>query len=221
MIDGTAFGVPRYALERHDHPKSGMLKVINLWAGPGSGKSTLAAALFNVMKRERFSVEIIPEVAKAMTYEHAMSRLDNQLLVLAKQEHQLRRLIGQVEYVIVDSPFPMGLVYCKPEHVDRYQHLIDCLWSDYDNYDFFLQRTSKAYQQFGRGQTEQQARDLDLPIWDLWADYSDMEFDVVDPDEPTAEYELLDAVLEAQGLPILAAQKAQQRAATPGWHNHE
>lgn len=44
-----------------------MLKVISLWAGPGAGKSTTAAALFNLMKRERFEVELVTEVAKDWT----------------------------------------------------------------------------------------------------------------------------------------------------------
>lgn len=212
MIEGNAFSLPKaaYALDGKMHPKSNMLKVINIWAEPGAGKSTLAAAIFNVMKREQFSVELIPEVAKSMSYEHAMSRLENQLLVLAKQEHQLRRLIGQVEYVIVDSPFPMGLAYCQPHHVDRYQHLIDCLWDDYDNYDFFLRRTSKPFQPWGRNQTEAEATALSEPIENLWMEYGEGEFDVIHADDPTAEYIVIDAVLEAQGQKILAARHTME-----------
>lgn len=186
------------------HGEVGKLKVINLWSGPGAGKSTIAAAIFNLMKREGFEVELIPEAAKSMTYERAMTQLSNQLLVLAQQEHQLRRLIGQVEYVIVDSPFPMGLAYCKPEDIDRYQHLIDCLWSDYDNYDFFLQRTRTPFKQAGRNQTYEAALALDKSIGELWLDYSQAEFKPVDVHSITAEYRILDAVLQAQGLKTIA-----------------
>lgn len=186
------------------HGDGTKLKVINIWAGPGAGKSTLAAAIFNVMKKEGFSVEIIPEVAKAMTYEHAMCQLDNQLLVLAKQEHQLRRLIGQVEYVIVDSPFPIGLAYCKPEDVSRYQHLIDCLWDDYDNYDFFISRTRKPFQQGGRNQNYSEALALDTIIKELWMEFSDGEMPWIDADDFTAEYKVIDQVLTAQGSKTLA-----------------
>lgn len=189
------------SFNEHD---TGKLKVINLWVGPGGGKSTLAAAIFNVMKKERFSVELIPEIAKEMTYEKAMSQLSNQLLVLAKQEHQLRRLIGQVEYVIVDSPFPMGLAYCRPEDVNRYQHLIDCLWDDYDNYDFFINRTAKPFQQFGRNQNFEQAVALDGIIKGLWTEFSDAEFDPIFADDMTAEWKIIDSVLDAQGQKTLA-----------------
>lgn len=61
-----------------------MLEVISLWAGPGAGKSTTVAALFNLMKRERYSVELVTEVAKDCTYEHSV-RLGDQLSVLAEQ----------------------------------------------------------------------------------------------------------------------------------------
>jgi hypothetical protein len=221
MIDGTAFAATAIS-GSWMHNTDGKLKVINLWAGPGAGKSTLAAAIFNVMKRERFEVELVAEYAKSLTYEKAMHRLENQLLVLAQQEHQLRRLIGQVEYAIVDSPFPMGLAYCKPEDVDRYQHLIDCMWDDYDNYDFFLQRTRKPYQQFGRNQTLGEAIELDASVRELWAEFGNGEFDPVDPDSSTVEWDVVDAVLKAQGLKTLGERyqdHADSSALAGGWHD--
>lgn len=216
MIDGHAFAATALSGSLTPHGEEGKLKVINLWTGPGAGKSTIAAAIFNLMKREGFEVELIPEAAKSMTYEHAMTKLSNQLLVLAKQEHQLRRLIGQVEYAIVDSPFPMGLAYCKPEDVDRYQHLIDCLWNDYDNYDFFLKRTRSPFKQSGRNQSYEEALALDAIIADLWVEFGQAEFDPIAVDSPTAEYRIIDHVLQAQGLKTLA-----QRHTEGGWSNHE
>lgn len=176
------------------------LKVINLFGGPGAGKSTTSAAVFNLMKRQRYDVELVTEVAKSMTYEHANARLSNQLLVLAKQEHQLRRLIGQVEYAIVDSPFPLGLIYCKPEHRDRYEPLIDALWDDYDNYSFRLQRTRKPFQAFGRNQTEDEAKGLDAAIMELAVDFDAGEFPIIDTDAIDVEYQILQHVLNASGL---------------------
>lgn len=216
MIDGHAFSSAAACDTFVPHGQGSKLKVINLWTGPGAGKSTIAAAIFNLMKREGFEVELIPEAAKSMTYEHAMTQLSNQLLVLAQQEHQLRRIMGQVEYVIVDSPFPMGLAYCKPEDVDRYQHLIDCLWSDYDNYDFFLKRTRSPFQKSGRSQTYEQALHLDSIIQDLWLEYSQGEFKPIAVDSPTAEYRIVDMVLEAQGLKTLAQRHVEGRSIDHG-----
>ena len=39
------------------------LKVINLYGGPGTGKSTTAAALFALIKREGYNVELVTEFA--------------------------------------------------------------------------------------------------------------------------------------------------------------
>lgn len=180
----------------------GKLKVINLWAGPGAGKSTTAAALFNLMKRERFSVELVTEVAKDFTYERAWSKLANQTLVFAMQEDRLRRLIGQVEYAIVDSPFPMGLRYASHQQARRLYSLISETWDDYDNFNFRLLRTAKPFQTFGRKETLEEAREADAQITAIFEDFDDNPdrgFPLMDPDAPDVEYQMLKLVVEAQG----------------------
>lgn len=57
-----------------------MMKVINLFGGPGSGKSTLAAGLFERMKIQGLSVELVTEYAKDMVWERRGNILDDQLL---------------------------------------------------------------------------------------------------------------------------------------------
>lgn len=171
-----------------------ILKVVNLWAGPGAGKSTTAAAVFNLMKRERFEVELVTEVAKALTYDKAMSKLSNQLLVLAKQEHQLRRLQGQCEWAIVDSPFPMGTLYTDSKWSARLLPLIDAMWEDYENHSFVLQRTSKKFQAYGRNQTLDEAVALDAKIAELAIDFGAGEYPVMDADDPAVEYRVLECL---------------------------
>lgn len=144
-----------------------MLKVISLWAGPGAGKSTTAAAVFARMKRLRFSVELVTEYAKDLTYEKNWSALGNQLNVLAQQNFRIARLAGQAEYVITDSPLPLSLIYCREPERQWLGPLIEQLWSEYDNIPFTLIRTKAAYMQHGRNETEQQARDLDTKIHHL------------------------------------------------------
>lgn len=181
-------------------PYAGKLKVINLWAGPGAGKSTTAAGLFNLMKRERFEVELVGEVAKDYTWEKS-TRLSNQLLILAEQEHRVRRLIGQCEYAIVDSPFPLGTLYTSELWEARLLPIIDKLWDDYENYDFLLQRSRKPFQKFGRNQTFEQAVEIDGRVQNLFLDFALGNAWEVDADDPTVEYQMLDYVLKAQGLP--------------------
>lgn len=197
-------------------PYAGKLKVINLWAGPGAGKSTTAAALFNLMKRERFEVELVTEVAKELTYEKSYAKLSNQLLVLAKQENRLRRLIGQCEYAVVDSPFPLSLVYASPEWADRLYGVVSATWDDYDNFNFYLKRTNRPFQRYGRKETLEEAQALDRRIAETYIEFNDGEepnrnFPMADPDDPAVEYLVLDYVLKAQGLPTVAAKYGEDR----------
>jgi hypothetical protein len=138
------------------------LTVINLWAGPGAGKSTTAAGLFNLMKAKGLRVELVMEVFKDFVYEKT-SALGNQLLLLGLQDQRLRRLVGEVDYAITDSPLPLSLVYATEE----YELLLDPLayeaYERYENVDYFINRT-KAYQQYGRSQTEHEALLADLRV---------------------------------------------------------
>lgn len=169
-----------------------MLKVISLWAGPGAGKSTTAAALFNLMKRQRFAVELVTEVAKDWTYE-GHPRLGDQLSVLAEQNWRIKRLEGTgVEWVVTDSPLPLSLVYAKPDDEEWLEQIVDVLWHRYDNFPFLLQRTSKTYQEFGRAQSLNEAKALDEQIAILGADFGTADFPTMNPDDPSVEYQILE-----------------------------
>lgn len=147
------------------------LKVISLWGGPGSGKSTTAAGLFNLMKNWGYRVELITEVAKDFTYEKAWGNLTNQFLLAAMQDHRLRRLEGQVEWAITDSPIPMSEAYMTPEYRDWLPAALKGAYDRYENYDFMLRRV-KDYEAYGRTQTHSQALALDIELRDIFTRYT-------------------------------------------------
>lgn len=163
------------------------LKVINLFAGPGAGKSTLAAGLFNLMKNLGYRVELVTEFAKDATYEQA-TILSNQLVVLAEQDRRLRRLVGQVDWVITDSPLPLGAAYMTPEYEEW---LVPAIWGAFDryqNYSVLLKRgPAHPYQQYGRSQTEAEAMALDNVIGHLFDRARDGEEDFSMEVESNAE----------------------------------
>lgn len=149
------------------------LKVINLYAGPGAGKSTAAAGLFSLMKSLGYRVELVTERAKDYTYQRDSKSLGNQLLVFAEQDARLRRLVGEVDWVITDSPLPLSLVYRDPaEFGDWFDHAVEGAHYRYDNFDFFIVR-AKPYQGYGRGQTESEALALDLQVRDIFEEFSE------------------------------------------------
>jgi hypothetical protein len=145
------------------------MKVLCLFAGPGSGKSTSAAGLFFKMKLKGYKCELVTEFAKDLTYDKRQEALSNQFYVLAKQEARLRRLSGQVDYAITDSPLPLGLLYVKPPYDTKwYRDACVNLFNSYDNVNYFIERV-KPYAAYGRSQSEDQARGLDQKIKDIMA----------------------------------------------------
>lgn len=144
--------------------KSGPV-VINLAAGPGAGKSTTAAGLFNLLKRAGYECELITECAKELTYDEASRILANQLLVFADQEHRQRRCRDKVkDFLITDSPLYLSLAYIDPRNCPpSFPQLVYEITSTYDNRHYVLKRT-KAYQAYGRNQSELEARVLDDKI---------------------------------------------------------
>ncbi len=145
------------------------LKVINLFAAPGVGKSTTAAALFNLMKTKGMSVELVTEFAKEVVYERNYGSLQNQLAILAEQDKRLRRLEGQSEWAITDSPLPLSLIYMTPEYE---AWLTPAVWGAYDryvNFDVFLARDPlRTYSTQGRTQSLEESVALDSRIHKLF-----------------------------------------------------
>lgn len=147
-----------------------MTKVINLFAGPGAGKSTIAAGLFYEMKIRNIKCELVTEYAKDMTYEKRTNVLSDQLYILAKQNRKLSRLIGEVDYIITDSPLLIGLMYTPDNYFFGFSNLVHEIFDSYENINFFIKRT-KPYQTYGRNQTEEQAKEIDnnlLALIDDW-----------------------------------------------------
>lgn len=147
------------------------MKVINLWGGPGSGKSTTASGLFYTLKLADLKCELITEVAKDETYEKNTSRMSNQVYLLGEQYQRLHRVRGSVNYAISDSPIVLGINYRSEDFPKSYDQLCVDLFNQFDNLNYFLVRTKK-YQEYGRNQTEEQARQIDTNIKKIMKDFN-------------------------------------------------
>lgn len=148
------------------------MRVINLFGGPGTGKSTTAADLFALMKWKNINVELVNEYAKEVTWAERYQILEDQLYIMAKQNHKLWRLKGKVDWVITDSPLILSLVYAKHDYFPAYYRAFGHeLYNHYDNINIFLQR-QKPYHKIGRNQTEEEAREKDSEILELLYKYN-------------------------------------------------
>ena len=116
------------------------MKVINVIAGPGAGKSTLASGLYHEAKRRGWSVELVTEVAKDLVWEGRHCALSNQAYVFGRQIQRLHRLIGQVDYVITDSPILLSAIYAPEDYPKEWEQVVVELWKHYENFVGFLGR---------------------------------------------------------------------------------
>jgi hypothetical protein len=121
------------------------------------------------MKVLGLKVELVTEYAKDMVYENRANILADQLYILAKQARRVSRLQGVVDYCITDSPLLLSSIY------NTGSPLIDELsleiFNSFDNINFFIKRT-KPYMKYGRGQTEDEAIEIDTKIYKKLLDSS-------------------------------------------------
>jgi len=146
-----------------------MTKVINFYGGPSAGKSTMAAQLFGHMKAQRLNVEYVPEFAKDLTWKKSNS-IDDQLYITGNQHHSLYTLLGQVDYIITDSPLLLSLHYMKQGWsklrtkgtiLIDFERLVLGLYYNYNNIDFYVERGNRQFIQAGRNQTEIESKQID------------------------------------------------------------
>lgn len=137
-----------------------------MWGGPGVGKSTTAAGLFYEMKKAGLNVELVTEYAKDMVFEGRKNILEDQTYIFAKQQRRISRLRGHgIDWVITDSPIPLGLVYTQDDSLgDEFAELVMKIFKGYDNHNYLLQRNVQ-YNPIGRNQKDvEEARVFDRKV---------------------------------------------------------
>lgn len=159
---------------KNQHSKSSECLHINLFGGPACGKSTTAAGLFAKMKRHHMKCEYVSEVAKDLIYSKDFFTLADQLLILARQHHKTYKLNSQVDYTINDGIFLLSIIYAQEnEHLPKelFEELIIKLFKSYNTLNIFLERNQETeYQEYGRNETEEKAKDIDEKILNLLKD---------------------------------------------------
>lgn len=147
--------------------------VLSLYGGPGCGKSTTAAGLFNKFKTETdYKVELVTEYAKDVVYSGNKAALADQFYLTAKQAHRLNRLDGKVDLIIQDAGLLNAWVYeryYEGNALERAKIACDAAFKldlTYSNVRFFLNRT-KPYAEYGRTQSEDEAKLLDVAFSSL------------------------------------------------------
>ena len=159
-----------------------MTKIINILGGPGVSKSTTACGLFYKMKTAGYKVELVTEYIKGPVYE-GRDMSDDQLYIFAKQHRRMHILIDKVDWIITDSPLLLSAVYAPNNYFKSFIPLVLESYYRYDNMNFLLKRI-KPYNQYGRTQSEEEAKSIDRKVSKLMDDkgieYTEIGFNAVD-----------------------------------------
>ena len=137
---------------------------VNLFGGPGSGKSTTALGVAYEMKKAGLRVELIPEFAKSMVWQDRTDVLEKEpWYVHAKQLHYLKSVEDKVDWIITDSPSLLAAAYTGDLALQSF------IYQEFKKASAinFLVRRVKPYQAYGRTQSEEEARALDVKIKNL------------------------------------------------------
>ena len=177
------------------------MKVINLFGAPCTGKSTTASGLFYQCKVAGKKCELVSEYAKQLSFDERYNTLADQVYILAKQNHKLEMLRGKVDFAITDSPLPLGILYQKPEYYSHYEPLLLEIFNSYDNINFLL-TSSKGlgYQQYGRNQTEEEAKQIQDDLIKLLL-RTKIPFEIIDmdPEDTDGNLEKILTIVESLG----------------------
>ena len=153
------------------HPNLGrgeqVTLVVNLYGGPGTGKSTTAAWLFAQLKLAGLNAELVREVAKEWCWSGRTIHEADQHTILDAQIERERMLYGQVDVIVTDSPLPVNAFYARKYCSEQTARTCEArvrrereYFTQIKHVDYWLVR-SKAYDQRGRYQTEEQALEVD------------------------------------------------------------
>lgn len=141
-------------------------KIVQLFGGPGAGKSTMAAMLFSSLKLLGHDTELVTEFAKKLTWHDRFNSLACQPYVFGKQLHEIELLLGQVEFIVTDSPILLSCIYTTDKYPASFQQFIIEHFKTLPNINYYLERVKK-YNPNGRNQTEAESDEIGLKILDL------------------------------------------------------
>lgn len=156
-----------------------MSKIINLFGGPGTGKSGISSGLTYELKRRHITCDNPYEFPKVLAWSNSVSEISDQLYVFANQHRGIARSYGKVDYIILDSPITLSLVYKSyyndgyPSNIYKksfYDMVLD-VFNSYDNINFFLNRTNTNHNNNERFQTLEESLKLDDQIRGVLDEY--------------------------------------------------
>jgi 2-phosphoglycerate kinase len=150
-----------------------MSKIVNLFGGPGIGKSSIANGLTYKLKKKHITCDNPYEFPKVLAWDENHSAIKDQLYVLANQHRGIVKSFGKVDYIILDSPIILSLVYRSVYkgleypatlYGDSFDKMVLDIHNQYDTLNILLKRTDGGFNEKERYQTIDESKMLDEEI---------------------------------------------------------
>lgn len=137
--------------------------IINLFGDAGVDKSTASAYIFAQLKMMGIDCVYINEFGKDKILE------DNQLYITIKQSFKISKVFGEVDIIINDCPILMSVANVDESKKYLRSAIVEEFMSYGDNNLNILLKRVVDYDPNGRNQTEDEAREIDNKIKDLFS----------------------------------------------------
>ena len=150
-----------------------MSKIINLFGGPGIGKSSIASGLTYKLKKKHITCDNPYEFPKVLAWDENHSAIKDQLYVLANQHRGIVKSFGKVDYIILDSPILLSLVYRSVYkgteypatlYGESFDKMVLDIHNQYDTLNIVLKRTEGGFNEKERYQSLEESKELDFAI---------------------------------------------------------
>lgn len=144
------------------------IRRINLFGGPCVGKSTLSSYIFAKLKIQGCNIELINEYIKFWTYIPRTPKGYDTYYCQSKQVHKEDTILRSgTELVISDSPVLLGYFYAVHHNSpaqDAMFQLHKEFEKDYPSLNIVLERNDKFYDEHGRYESLEQAKEVDKEL---------------------------------------------------------
>lgn len=141
--------------------------MLSFFGGPGSAKSIMAAHTFALLKWNGVLAELSLEYIKTKLWENSLDVFKDQIYIFGKQYHSMFRLDGKVDVIVTDSPFLLGVIYDSTENEHLSAALIVSEYRKINTINIFLERDESQYENTGRLQDLEAAKQIDNKIISL------------------------------------------------------
>lgn len=169
--------------------------IVNVIGGPCSGKSTVTAELFARLKKMGIKCELCPEYIKDRIYEENKTMIVNQIALFGMEVYGLEVKLNKVDVIIHDGSLINNIVYDRSNNKDLHEFILK-QYKKYNNLDFFLNRGTLEFEDYGRIHNLDESKEIDNILKTI---YKENDFNLIEVESRDAVDKMIPIILHKLG----------------------